>query len=157
MRPELIDDRRGIVLLLLTRDPLFILKENLFLPLLLFLRLRDGRDVFRGAAVLHDAVCWLSRFIELPVLLRVLVRRIQDRLREEGVGHEFGFRERREINTGPERSREVEYAHELDRGNGRLPRRLDRDRKWRRRTAIANRSPIRWSVPGLCECRDRDG
>ena len=79
------DERGQVVLLRLGPERLRrrVEEDFLLLDALLFLRLRDRRDERDLAALGEDPVRRLAARVELPVARRVLVRGVQDRLREE--------------------------------------------------------------------------
>ena len=88
MTSELVDDRCRIVLLLLGREPLAFVEDELrLLYVAALLRLRDRRDELGAAASLDDLLRRLALVVELPVAGGVLVGRVEDRALEEGVGH----------------------------------------------------------------------
>src|SRR5690606_9944184 len=81
-----VDDRR--VVLLRLRGEAFVEEQCALLRgALLFSRSRDRRDELGAAAALDDSLRRLSRFVELPMTLRILVRRVEDGPLEEGFGH----------------------------------------------------------------------
>ena len=91
---NLIHHRRDVVLLLLRRQPLALVKDELLLilgspPLL---GLWNRRDELRAAPVLDDLLGGLALIIKLPVLRRVLVRGVEYGLFEEAIHHELPHR-----------------------------------------------------------------
>ncbi len=70
---EGIDDRRGIVLLLLGGEPGALVEHKLRLlgQSLAFSGLGNRRDEFGLAPVLDNALCWLPLCIQLPVTCRI--------------------------------------------------------------------------------------
>src|SRR4029079_18561542 len=84
----LVDDRGLGVLLLLGRDPLGLLEDDLSLLPGSLLRPRNGRQERCAPSPVNDVVRRLPVVLQVPMLARVLVRRIEDRVFEEaGVGH----------------------------------------------------------------------
>ena len=83
---HLVDDRREVVGLLLRRKALALVEVQFLLtaptPLL---GLRNRRDEFGAAASLEQVTSGLARLVELPMLMRVLVRRVDDGPVEERV------------------------------------------------------------------------
>ena len=86
---NLIDDRIGIIPLLLRGDSLALIEDHLVLIRRAFalLRFRDGSDKLRRPPFGDFSLGRLSVLVEFPVLLRALVGRVQDGVIEEGVGH----------------------------------------------------------------------
>ena len=87
---HLVDDRSGVVLLLLRwRAP--CPRRRRSAPAcaapLRFLRLGDRRDELGAAAGFDDLLGRLAVVVELPVPARVLVGRVEDRVVEEGIAH----------------------------------------------------------------------
>ena len=83
---------REVVRLLLRRKASALVEVQLLLtapaPLL---RLRDRGDELGPAPPVDQVSGRLTRLVELPVLTRVLVRRVDDRAVEERVGHSLWF------------------------------------------------------------------
>ncbi len=87
---QLVDDRGWVVLLSLRRKPLAFVEDQFFLLVGLsppFLGLRDGCDEFGGTTFVDDLLGRLAPCVKLPVLSRLLIRRIEDRLLEEPIFH----------------------------------------------------------------------
>ncbi len=89
MAAHLVDDRRGVVLLLRGRKPLALVEDHDllragFLP---FPRPGNGRDEFGPAAGLDDPLRRLALLVEFPMPPGTFIRRVQDRMFEEGIGH----------------------------------------------------------------------
>ena len=84
--PQLVDDRRGIVLLPGGRDAGAFVEDEPLLALrsLVLLRPGDRRDEPSLAAGLDDAPGRLPIGVQVPVAARVAVRRVEDRPLEEG-------------------------------------------------------------------------
>jgi hypothetical protein len=82
MTAHFIDDRRGIVLLFLGREPLAFIENEciLFGGLFPFLRFWDRRDEIGAAQNFENSLRGLPVRIQLPVSRRTLIRRIQDRV-----------------------------------------------------------------------------
>ena len=76
MLTDLVDDRSDVVLLVLRRESLTFVEDQLFLFRSLFSLLRFGnrRNEFCPSAGIEDALGWLSGRVQLPMLLGVLVR-----------------------------------------------------------------------------------
>ena len=89
MTAHLVDDRGGIVLLLLGRKSLALVENEVSAGrcLLALLRLGDRRDELSPATVFDDLLGRLALFIELPMPLWAFVRGVEDRVVKEGVGH----------------------------------------------------------------------
>ena len=89
MAAHFVDDRGGVVLLLLGRKTLAFVEDELLLlrARLALLRLWDRRDELRTAARFDDLLRRLPSVIKLPMPRRVLVGRVQDWMIEEGVRH----------------------------------------------------------------------
>ena len=93
MTAHLVDDRGGVVLLLLGRKP-FALVENKIspgsLPFLRFFGL--GMGVMNSARRRFSMICLgrLPLLIEFPMPLRAIIRRVQDRMFKERVGCGLG-------------------------------------------------------------------
>lgn len=90
MTTQLVNDGRGVVLLVFVREALFILEGQI--PLLgrrplLFLRLGDGGEELGLAPVIDDLLGGLALFIQLPVAGGVLVGRVENRVVEKFGGH----------------------------------------------------------------------
>jgi hypothetical protein len=86
--PDGVNDR-GMVLLFLRRKPFALVKNYLLLfgspfP---FSGFRNRRDKFRAAAALDNLLRRLTLIVEFPVSRWVFVRRVQDRMFEEWIGH----------------------------------------------------------------------
>jgi hypothetical protein len=90
MLPELVDDRRGIVLLLFGREPSAFIKNDF--PLcrlrLAFPGLRNRGNEFRAPAASDDSLCGLALIVELPMLSRVFIGRVQDGPFKKWISHE---------------------------------------------------------------------
>lgn len=84
------DDRIGIVLLLLGRQPFVVGKDDLALlqcgcirPAATLFRFWDGCHERRNTTRFPNLLRWLTRLVEFPVPAGVPVRRVQNRLIEE--------------------------------------------------------------------------
>jgi hypothetical protein len=86
-----VDDRVGVVLLLLGRQPGTFIENDILLGRrgFSFLRLGDRRDELGAATGVDDFLRRLAVGIEFPMPLGALVRRIEDRMLEERIGHEL--------------------------------------------------------------------
>lgn len=86
MAAQLIDDRRGIVPLLLGRKPFAFVKDDGFLlgSALALSGLWQRRDELCVATSFDDLVGRLALLIQLPVASWVLVRGIEDRVLKKG-------------------------------------------------------------------------
>jgi hypothetical protein len=86
---QLVDDRRGVVLLLGSGNAGALIEDKSLLTLdaLVLLRPRDGRDEPRVAPRLDDLPRGLAIRVELPVAARIRVRRVEDRPLEERLVH----------------------------------------------------------------------
>jgi hypothetical protein len=77
MSADFIDDRGGVVLLLLGREPLaFVEDKSCLCGSLALLRLWDRRDEFGTASIVDDLLRGLPRLIEFPAPPRVFVGRV---------------------------------------------------------------------------------
>lgn len=87
---DFVDNRRGIILLFLggKASPLIEYYFLLSRRVLVLLRLGDWREKVRAPALFKDALSRLPLAIQLPMLLRALIRRIQDRVVKERVGYD---------------------------------------------------------------------
>ena len=86
--PELIDDRRRVILLVFRRQAPALIEDQFFLlSAAAFLGFRDGRNERDRTTLLDDPVGRLARRVEFPVVGWVLVRRVEDWLLEEGNAH----------------------------------------------------------------------
>src|SRR5262245_8408528 len=87
--PDQSDDGGVVVLLFRRGEPLaFIEHEGRLLGRAFpFLRLGDGRDELRAPTRLNDLVGRLAVLIQFPMATWVIVRRVEDRLVEEGISH----------------------------------------------------------------------
>ncbi len=88
--PQLIDDGRGIVLLLFGGEPLALVKNDLVLVgfrRFAFARLGDGRDELGAAAALNNLLRGLAVRVQFPMPLRALVRGIENRLFKKRIRH----------------------------------------------------------------------
>jgi hypothetical protein len=89
---DFVDDRGRVVLLFLRRKSGAFVENDVLLaggrgfPLF---RLRDRRDEFGAAADIEDLLRRLAVAIELPMPLRALVGRVQNRVLEEGIGRKL--------------------------------------------------------------------
>jgi hypothetical protein len=93
---DLVDNRGRIVLLLLRREALaFVEHKSRLGGGLALLGLGDRRDEFGTAPALDDLLSGLARLIQFPMPPRGVIRRIQNRMIEEGVRH-IGSRRRYE-------------------------------------------------------------
>ena len=87
--PKAVDELHELVLLALGRELSgFLVEDDLTLALLL--RPRDGAQEQCVSPFVADLARGLARRIKFPVPGRVLVRRVEDGLFEEGVGHASG-------------------------------------------------------------------
>ena len=88
LRANFVDDRGEVVCLLLGRQAFAFIEVKLLLaapaPLL---RLGYGRDELSPATPVDQMPGRLPRLVEFPMLMRVLVRRIDDRMVEKWVRH----------------------------------------------------------------------
>ena len=84
-RASLVDDLGRVVLLHLVGDAVAAVGQQDLLALASFppLRLRDRRDEVSAAAGRENVLGRLTRLVELPVLGRALIGRVQDRPLEE--------------------------------------------------------------------------
>jgi hypothetical protein len=88
MAANLIDDRRGIVLLLFSRETFaFVENKSRLAGGLPLLWLGNRRDEPRAASVLNDLLRRLASLIELPVAPRICIGRVQYGTIEERIGH----------------------------------------------------------------------
>ncbi len=90
MAAHLVDDRGGIVLLLLGGEALAFVEDNLLLARELFRFFGLGMGVMNSARrrCLDDLLRGLPCLIQLPVPQRTFVGGVQDRVVEERVGHD---------------------------------------------------------------------
>ena len=95
MSANFIDDRCEVVRLLLRREAFAFVEVQFLLtaPTPLF-RLRDRCDELGPPPSVDQVSGGLTRFVELPMLMRVLVRRVDDGPVEERVGHSLVFNRR---------------------------------------------------------------
>ena len=86
---QFVDDRSRIVLLLLGRKAFAFVKNDLLLVggASSLLWLRNRRNKFCAAPLVDGSLRWLPSIVQLPMLRRVFIRRIQDRVFEERVNH----------------------------------------------------------------------
>ncbi len=84
-----VDDRGGIVLLLLRGKPLAFVEHDVLLcgHGSAFLRLRNRRNELRPATVFENLLCRLAALIKFPVPPRRLIGRVEDGVIEERIGH----------------------------------------------------------------------
>lgn len=87
LQPQRIDGGRVGVLLLLGREPCVEEQGRLTAPALFLPGLGDRGDEFGAAPGLQDPLRRLPGAIQFPVTVGIRIRRIEDRLREEGVIH----------------------------------------------------------------------
>ena len=92
LRANFIDDRCEVVRLFLRRKAFAFVEVQLLLtaPAPLF-RLRDRCDELGPPPSVDQVSGGLTRFVELPMLTRILVRRVDDRPVEERVRHSLVF------------------------------------------------------------------
>ena len=92
LRANFIDDRCQVVRLFLRRKAFAFVEVQLLLtaPAPLF-RFRDRCDELCPPPSVEQVSGGLTRFVELPMLMRVLVRRVDDGPVEERVGHSLWF------------------------------------------------------------------
>jgi len=92
MPTHLVDDRGGVVLLLLRRETFaFIEDEGRLRGHLVLLWLWNRRNEFCAASAFDDLLCRLPRLVELPIPVRVVVRGVENRLIEKRIGHGFRY------------------------------------------------------------------
>lgn len=90
---DLVDDRHRLILLLGCRETGVVAQRErgLGVPFALaLLWLRDGRDELGFASLIDDSLGRLPMLVQFPVPGGALVRRVQDRLLEEQIGHGWG-------------------------------------------------------------------
>ena len=89
MAAHFVDDRSGVVLLLLRRKPCAVIenKSIMFGRALALLGLRDRRDELRGAAGFESFLRGLPILIKFPVPRRAIIRGVENRVIKEWVGH----------------------------------------------------------------------
>ena len=81
--PQVVDDRRRVVLLAVGVELLGRLVEHELALAALLPGRRDRRDQGDASSLVEDAVRGLSGLVQFPVTARILVGRVQDRLEEE--------------------------------------------------------------------------
>src|SRR5688500_6549959 len=89
MRANLINDGSDVILLFLIREALALVEHHLLLGSLAFalLWLWNRRNELSAPALIDDLLGRLTILVELPMAIGELVRRVEDRLFEECVGH----------------------------------------------------------------------
>ena len=81
--PQVVDDRRRVVLLAVGLELLRCLVEDELALAALPPGSGDRRDQGDASSLVEDAVRGLSGLVQFPVTARILVGRVQDRLEEE--------------------------------------------------------------------------
>jgi hypothetical protein len=86
---DAIDGIGGRVLLVLGGEPLALVDDQFLLTgyFLLLFRLWNGRDEVNRTPGVNHPLGGLTLLVEFPMFRRVVVRRVEDGVLEEGIGH----------------------------------------------------------------------